>query len=218
MCSPPSIGSTSSNYTLDCVVTAPGLEPQAVQHKGMAPVDKWPRLGVDLPTVVDRRHPSRFIIKWDRIDKDPLEDWIAGGQQRAQLLAAQMRSGAAVPQAPSPAAHLGEIMSGAGGAQLSGAGLWSTSAADVLANGIPVRVEIVQTTLLPVKNPEGLDMYAFKLTVLHDGQPSTEARVGNPVPAGCVHLLYPGSNLPARMLADDPSAVVIDWQAALRDS
>jgi hypothetical protein len=78
MCSPPSIGSTSSNYTLDCVVTAPGLEPQAVQHKGMAPVDKWPRLGVDLPIVVDRRHPSRFIIKWDRIEKDPLEDWIAG--------------------------------------------------------------------------------------------------------------------------------------------
>jgi hypothetical protein len=129
-----------------------------------------------------------------------------------------MRSGQAVHDRASTKAQLGEIISGPTGAPSAVAGPSSTSAADVLANGTSVRVVIVQALMLPVKNPEGLDMYAFELTVLHDGQASTEARVGNPVPTDCVHLLYPGSNLPARMLADNPSAVVIDWHAALRDA
>lgn len=32
---------------------------------------------------------------------------------------------------------------------------------------------------------------------------------------GCIPLLYPGSKLPAKTLADRPEAVVIDWDAAL---
>lgn len=98
-CSPPSMESTSSNYTLDCVVSADGVEPVAVQHKGMAPVDKWPTLGSDLPIVLDKRHPSRFIIKWDRIEKSGTEAWMKAGKQRAQALAEQMQSGAPAPPA-----------------------------------------------------------------------------------------------------------------------
>lgn len=232
MCTPPSIESTSSNYTLDCVVSAPGIEPQAVQHKGMAPVDKWPTIGTDLPIVVDRRHPDRFIIKWDRIEKDGIEAWMKDGKQRAQSLAEQMQSGAtpSPPTAgeirdltggrstPAAMAQLQQMVAGTGAAQLAGGHQPAVmSAADVLANGTPVRVEIIQATALPIKNPEGVDMYVFNLNVLHDGQAPAQAQVGNPVPVDCVHLLYPGANLPAKAIADNPAAVVIDWPAALAE-
>jgi hypothetical protein len=89
--------------------------------------------------------------------------------------------------------------------------------AQILATGLPTRVVIVQTMPVNMKNPQGLDMYALVLTVMHDGQLPTRAQVGNPVPAACVGLLYPGSNLPARVLADNPGAIAIDWDAAIAE-
>jgi hypothetical protein len=89
------------------------------------------------------------------------------------------------------------------------------TAADILAQGDPVRVVIVQSAPLGLKNPQGVDLYGFVLSVLHDGAIPTEAHVGNPVPPNCVAMLFPGSNLPAKVMADNPNAVAIDWEAAI---
>jgi hypothetical protein len=93
----------------------------------------------------------------------------------------------------------------------------SITTAQILSVGLPVRVIIVQTMPVNMKNPQGLDMYALVLTVLHDGQLPTRAQVGNPVPAACIGLLYPGCNLPAKVLADNPGAIAIDWDAAIAE-
>ena len=90
-----------------------------------------------------------------------------------------------------------------------------TSAAEVLATGTAVRAVIVQSQPLGMKNPEGLDVYAFQLTVMPEGQMPYQIQVGNAVPAEAVPLLYPGSNVPAKVLPGQPNAVAIDWQAAL---
>jgi hypothetical protein len=91
------------------------------------------------------------------------------------------------------------------------------SAADVLARGNPVRSVIVQTAPLGMKNPHGVDMHAFVLTVMPDGQKPYQTKVGNPVPEEAVPLLFPGSNLPAKVLPEEPEGVVIDWDAALAE-
>jgi hypothetical protein len=91
------------------------------------------------------------------------------------------------------------------------------SAADVLARGTPVRSVIVQTAPLGMKNPHGVDMHAFVLTVMPEGQKPYQAKVGNPVPDDAVPLLFPGSNLPAKVLPEEPDGVVIDWDAALAE-
>lgn len=91
------------------------------------------------------------------------------------------------------------------------------SAADVLAGGTAVRAVIVQTSPLGMKNPAGVDMHAFVLTVLADGAMPRQVQVGNPVPPDAVPLLYPGCNVPAKFLPAEPDGVVIDWTAALAE-
>jgi hypothetical protein len=91
------------------------------------------------------------------------------------------------------------------------------SAADVLAGGTPVRAVIVQTNPLGMKNQAGVDVHAFVLTVLADGQAPRQVQVGNPVPPEAVPLLYPGCNVPAKFLPSEPDGVVIDWTAALAE-
>ena len=96
-------------------------------------------------------------------------------------------------------------------------GSGQATAADVLARGTPARAVIVQTQPLGVKNPHGVDMHAFVLTVMLDGQKPYQAKVGNPVPEDAVPLLYPGSNLPAKVLPEEPQGVVIDFKAAVEE-
>lgn len=96
-------------------------------------------------------------------------------------------------------------------------GFGQATAADVLARGKPARAVIVQTQPLGVKNPHGVDMHAFLLTVMLDGEKPYQAKVGNPVPDDAVPLLYPGSNLPAKVLPEEPQGVVIDFEAALAE-
>ena len=91
------------------------------------------------------------------------------------------------------------------------------SAADVLAKGTPVRAVIVQTNPLGMKNQAGVDVHAFVLTVLAEGQVPRQVQVGNPVPPEAIPLLYPGCNVPAKVLPEEPEGVVIDWAAALAE-
>lgn len=92
------------------------------------------------------------------------------------------------------------------------------SAASVLASGVPVRAVVIQSQPLNARNQAGADLYALVLTILQEGHAPRQVQVGNPVPASCVPLLYPGSNMPARAVPDQPQMVVIDWDAALAEA
>jgi hypothetical protein len=90
------------------------------------------------------------------------------------------------------------------------------SAARIFELGAPCEVVIVQSQPLGMRNPKGDDMYAFLLTVMADGRAPYQIKVGNPVPAAAVPLLYPGNTVPARRMPDgDDHELVIDWEGAL---
>jgi hypothetical protein len=92
------------------------------------------------------------------------------------------------------------------------------SAADILANGKPCRVVIVQSQDLNRLSATGVPMYAFVFTVIIEGKAPYQTQVGNPVPPEAVPLLFPGSNVPAKYLPDsDEHNVVVDWAAALTE-
>jgi hypothetical protein len=64
---PAGVNAMYSNYRITGVVSAPGLEPTAVEHSGVARVAKWPQTGEDLPVTVDRARPDRLVINWDQL-------------------------------------------------------------------------------------------------------------------------------------------------------
>ena len=88
------------------------------------------------------------------------------------------------------------------------------SAADILASGTPCRAVIIESQDYNAKSPDGVEIYAFVLTVIVDGRAPYQITVGNPVPDEAIPLLYPGNNLPAKKGPGD-NDVVIDWKAAL---
>ncbi len=92
-------------------------------------------------------------------------------------------------------------------------GSGQSSAAEVLATGIPARGVIVATQPLGMRNPDGLDMYAFLLTVMPQGGVPYQTQVGNPVPPTALPFLYPGSQVQVKIEQSNPQAVVIDWAA-----
>jgi hypothetical protein len=90
------------------------------------------------------------------------------------------------------------------------------SAAQILEQGSPCRAVIIESLPLGRRNPAGVDLYAFSLTILAEGRPPYQTKLGMPVPPEAVPLLYPGNNVPAKRLPDrEDHYVVIDWQAAL---
>ena len=93
------------------------------------------------------------------------------------------------------------------------------TAADILSKGKPARAVIVQSQPLGMKNPAGLDLYAFVLTIMVDGKAPYQIQVGNPVTPAGVPLIFPGSNLPAKYNPDgQPESVAIDWDAAVKEA
>jgi hypothetical protein len=90
------------------------------------------------------------------------------------------------------------------------------SAAEILATGAPGRAVIVQYQPLGKRNPAGVDIYAFMLTVMpHNGDPY-QIQVGNPAPPAALPYLFPGSRVPV-MIGTNPNAVVIDWETAVAE-
>src|SRR3954452_25597080 len=93
------------------------------------------------------------------------------------------------------------------------------SASEILSYGDPCRVVIVESQPLGRKNQKGVDIYALLMTVMVDGRPPYQVPVGNPVPPEAVPLLYPGNNVPAKvMLSRRENNVVVDWEAALAEA
>lgn len=88
-------------------------------------------------------------------------------------------------------------------------------AAEVLARGLDCRVVVQQFQPLGMTSAAGVPVYAFALTVIPAAGTPYQLQVGNPVPDQAIALLFPGSQLPAKVLAEDPNSVVIDFAAAL---
>ncbi|MFB9317086.1 hypothetical protein [Cryptosporangium minutisporangium] len=89
------------------------------------------------------------------------------------------------------------------------------SAAELLATGIPCEAVIIQSAPLGMRNPQGVDLHAFVLTIMRPGVAPYQIQVGNPVPQHAVPLVYPGSRLSARVSPSEPNAVAIDWDTSL---
>lgn len=88
------------------------------------------------------------------------------------------------------------------------------SAADILANGVACRAIIQQFQPLGMTNPSGQPLYAFALTVIPQRGAAYQIQVGNPVPDEAIAFLFPGSQLPAKVMPGEPNSVAIDWLAA----
>jgi len=93
-------------------------------------------------------------------------------------------------------------------------GAGNGSAAEVLANGLGCDVIVQQFQPLGMTNAAGVPLYAFALTVIPQNGNPYQVQVGNPVPNEAIALCFPGSRLAAKVMADKPDGVVIDWAAA----
>ncbi|HWF21364.1 MAG TPA: hypothetical protein VG226_04405 [Acidimicrobiales bacterium] len=97
------------------------------------------------------------------------------------------------------------------------AGSGDHSAATVLATGEPAQAVIVESTSLNKRNPSGVEIYAYTLTVMPTDRDPYQIQVGNPTPPAALPFLYPGSHVPVK-IGSVPNAVVIDWDKAAADS
>jgi hypothetical protein len=92
-------------------------------------------------------------------------------------------------------------------------GTGNHSAADILATGEPAHAVIVEYQPLGKRNPAGIDLYAYLLTVMPEGRDPYQIQVGNPTPPAALPFLFAGSRVPVK-IGTIPNAVAIDWAAA----
>jgi hypothetical protein len=76
---------------------------------------------------------------------------------------------------------------------------------------------IVESQPLGKRNPAGVDIYAYVLTVMPQGKDPYQIQVGNPTPPAALPFLFAGSHVPVK-IGSIPNAVVIDWEAAAAQS
>lgn len=198
--SPVYLGITSADCEMDLLVDAPGVATVAVHVTMHVKVMRWPEGNDVLPVTVDRADPSHLEVHWDRVRTT--EQRVAAMQ--AKRLAAARHDGSPVAP-PTQVGHAGTANH-------------VRSAADVLAHGVGVRVAVQRVTPTGVANPQGDEIHVFVMVVTPSGRAPYPVTVGNPVPAALAYLAVAGADLPAKMLADDEHAVVIDWPAALIES
>jgi hypothetical protein len=133
------------------VVSAPGLPPTAVEHKGLARVAKWPSASQSLPVTVDRARPSQFIIEWDKIlpaAQQALYDTRnLALHEQTNLDFGVLARAQGIPPASDPPAP---AVSGQPGDGAPGSPAQSASAQD------PVAVDGTVTAVAPVPAPAGL--------------------------------------------------------------
>jgi hypothetical protein len=172
---------------------------------------------------VGSEHDPRPVCEWEvQVRLDNTEPYVAYARQSIQLawLPQFVPGQTMVAVRVDPANHSRVVLdfSHEVPTVTLPAGSGAATAASVLATGVPVRAVVIQSAPLNARNPAGLDMYVMVLTVLQSGQAPRQVKVGNPVPPEGIPLLYPGSNMPAKTLPDQPNVVVIDWEAAVHEA
>ncbi len=192
----PSADATSSNYSMDCVVSGPGIEPTAVHHTGgSAPTDRWPSPGDEIPIVIDRKNPSHFVVEWKKLPR-----WQDKSKLDAQALAAQMRAGTDVTATATSA--------------VAEASPPVVSAADVLARGLAGSATILGTfpTGQPAPDAEHA-IIGLMLNVMIDGHPPYQVQAMYNTPTAKVAKLAPGALLPVKADPNQLQLVAVDWAA-----
>jgi hypothetical protein len=182
------------------VVQNVAIKGMSIQHGAMPPEQVCE---LDLLVYLDDTPPFSAQAK-KRIPVYAISQFIPGQTVVAVRVDPQDHSHVAIDLTMDPP----EVRMAAGSAQ--------GSAADILERGTPCEAVIVESQPLGLKNPNGIDMYAFKLTIFAEGASPYQIMVGNPVPPEAVALLFPGSRVPAKF---DPNglkeSVAIDWAAAM---
>jgi hypothetical protein len=233
----PDSTATSANYRLDGVVSADGLMPTAIVHHGMAPANRWPSPGDELPVTVDRAKPERLVVHWKELPTGQ-----ATAQQAAQQLADQMRGGGTaaaaaasfaapagfgdaskvtvtvngVPTNAIPADLLSTVQSALGGLVPAAAAEPPTvSNADILARGTAGSATLLGTfpSPVPVTKP-GHTGVGLMLNVMIDGRLPFQVQNVYAVPDTKVTKLTPGALLPIKADLTNTNLVAIDWDAA----
>ena len=79
---------------LDCVVSGPGIEPVAIEHKCTVATSKVPAPKAVLPVLIDRANPKRIMIHWDKVDSPDLsrKDQRSANRRKAEEIASEMRN------------------------------------------------------------------------------------------------------------------------------
>ena len=67
--------------------------------------------------------------------------------------------------------------------------------------GRPCRAVIIESLPLGRRNPAGVDLYAFSLTILAEGRPPYQTKLGMPVPSGGGAAAVPGQQRPGQAAA-----------------
>ncbi|HVT20929.1 MAG TPA: hypothetical protein VHE57_06045 [Mycobacteriales bacterium] len=222
------------------MVSAEGLMPTAVVHKGVASIGRWPSPGQELPVTVDRDKPERLVIHWDDVPKGA--DVAAS---MAQQLAEQMRGGGVptVPQVktdttvtvngqpvtlgPGATANLGSLIESAVAAagtvpgmasiaRMAGGtgGIPTVSNDEILTSGTPGNATLLGTFPPPVPvTKEGRTGVGLMLNVMIDGRPPYQIQNVYAVPNDKVAKLTPGALLPVKVNPNMANLVAVDWSA-----
>jgi hypothetical protein len=188
---------TQTNYRLDGVVSAEGLEPTAIVHHGMTSVSHWPSVGQQLPVTVDRAKPDRIVIHWEQLKTSRQQ-----AVDAAQQLAEQMRLGGSNPAAPPGAAPVAPATSHP-----------TVSAADILATGTPGTATLLGTFQVDVDagKPEHT-MLGLTLNVSIGGAPPYQVDNAYAVPNPKLSALTLGVTLPVKAIVTVPGMVAVDWE------
>jgi hypothetical protein len=135
-------------------------------------------------------------------------------QRIQEIVIPQLAQGAVVPVRVDPADHSKVYIDFA--SELPEVTLpkseGANSAAYILEHGKPIKVVVVASQPLKLKNADGVEVYALTLTTYEGVDTPCQLQVGNAVPATSLPLLYPGSKLHAKLGAE-PNDVVVDWAA-----
>lgn len=86
--SEPVFDGTDCTAQLTGVISGDGIEPRAVQRKGMIAVARWPKVGDRLPVLMDRANPKLIFLDQTNVS-------VSGeaALAEAERLAAAMKSG-----------------------------------------------------------------------------------------------------------------------------
>lgn len=85
--SEPSFDAMDCTGTITGMVSGDGIEPQAVRRKAMIQTARWPKVGQQLPVLIDRANPKLFFVDWS--DGQGSADVAL---DKAEALAATMRA------------------------------------------------------------------------------------------------------------------------------
>jgi hypothetical protein len=188
----PNVSDLAQRCSVDLVVEAPGIAAFTTSITVKVNSNRWPSRNQLLPILIDRTDPTQIEVLWDRV---PTFEELRQ-QTRAQRLSQAAAEIAGRSASPPPPPGVG-------------------SAAHVLEAGLPAQVIVRHAQPLGMQNPQGHDVYALTFSVMVEGREPYDVTVGNPVPPDGVPMLASTTPLPAKVLADNPQAVVIDWGVAL---